>query len=64
MRSDHSGNRCRCGHIAMVHEHFRDGSDCGVCGKQLCSHYRPERLDRPALNWLRTRLDRARGLIT
>jgi hypothetical protein len=47
----------------MVHEHFRDGSDCGVCGKQLCSHYRPERLDRPALTWLRERLDRVRRLV-
>ncbi len=23
--------RCRCGHGADAHEHFRAGRDCGIC---------------------------------
>lgn len=23
--------RCRCGHGADAHEHFRSGRDCGIC---------------------------------
>lgn len=28
---------CRCGHIAVAHEHYRDGSDCALCD---CKRYR------------------------
>lgn len=31
---------CRCGHPRTVHEHLRDGSDCGPCGPRVCSRYR------------------------
>lgn len=34
--------RCRCGHPAEYHDHLRPGSDCGTCGIELCSHYRPD----------------------
>lgn len=33
---------CRCGHTEAVHEHYRDGSDCGVCGRSTCHGYRPQ----------------------
>lgn len=35
---------CACGHDADAHEHYRPGSDCGICGTgQLdgCPRYRP-----------------------
>lgn len=31
--------RCVCGHPAEYHEHYRDGSDCGACGRGLCPWY-------------------------
>lgn len=27
---------CRCGHPRPVHEHYRRGSDCGICGDVVC----------------------------
>jgi hypothetical protein len=27
---------CRCGHTAAVHQHYRPGSDCGLCD---CARY-------------------------
>jgi hypothetical protein len=29
--------RCRCGHLRNAHEHYRPGSDCGLCG---CPRFR------------------------
>lgn len=44
---------CRCGHVAEIHRHYRPGTDCGSCGRLVCSRYRrPSHL--PAR--LRTRL--------
>lgn len=37
---------CRCSHPRGMHEHLRVGSDCGVCGRQLCPAYR-----RPPTGW-------------
>jgi hypothetical protein len=34
------GSTCRCGHPAGVHEHWREGSDCGPCGPDQCSRFR------------------------
>lgn len=31
---------CRCGHPRDAHEHYRDGSDCGSCGRAFCRRYR------------------------
>ena len=31
---------CRCGHSAAMHEHYRRGSDCGICGSRTCRRYR------------------------
>lgn len=28
---------CRCGHPIGVHDHFRGGTDCSICG---CARYR------------------------
>jgi hypothetical protein len=28
---------CRCGHVALAHEHYRRGTDCAVCE---CRKYR------------------------
>lgn len=30
--------RCLCGHTLTAHEHYRRGSDCGICG---CPEARP-----------------------
>ncbi len=32
---------CRCGHSADAHRHWRRGSDCGQCGAETCTTYRP-----------------------
>jgi len=29
--------RCRCGHLRNAHQHYRSGSDCGLCG---CPRFR------------------------
>jgi hypothetical protein len=34
---------CRCGHPPDIHEHLRDGSDCGLCGRDTCPDYSPPR---------------------
>ena len=34
---------CLCGHGAPAHEHYRAGSDCGVCGAGGCSVFRLRR---------------------
>lgn len=30
---------CTCGHPEEMHEHYRDGSDCGACGRDVCSAF-------------------------
>jgi len=32
--------RCRCGHPRAVHQHYRRGLDCAVCGPANCPRYR------------------------
>lgn len=39
--------RCACGHPAEVHEHYRTGSDCSLCGQLGCARYRY----RPFTTW-------------
>jgi hypothetical protein len=39
--ADAVGSPCRCGHSADVHRHWRRGSDCGQCGAETCTAYRP-----------------------
>jgi hypothetical protein len=31
--------RCRCGHGADAHEHFRAGRDCSTCGPEVCRRF-------------------------
>ena len=31
---------CLCGHEPRAHEHWRPGSECGVCGPEGCPTYR------------------------
>jgi hypothetical protein len=31
---------CVCRHAREAHEHWRRGTDCGVCGPQACARYR------------------------
>ena len=31
---------CVCRHAREAHEHWRRGTDCGICGPQGCSRYR------------------------
>jgi hypothetical protein len=42
---------CACGHQEETHEHYRAGSDCGICGRSSCDRY----LHGPIL-WMRTHL--------
>ena len=30
---------CTCGHEREAHEHYRKGSDCGICGAAGCAAY-------------------------
>jgi hypothetical protein len=32
---------CACGHAKAAHEHYRAGTDCGVCGATACAAFRP-----------------------
>ena len=32
---------CRCGHPYAAHEHYRAGTDCGLCPTGHCPRYRP-----------------------
>ena len=34
-------NPCTCGHPKAAHEHYRAGTDCGVCGATACAGFRP-----------------------
>jgi hypothetical protein len=34
---------CVCGHPRAAHEHYRRGSDCGICGVTKCAAYRRPR---------------------
>ena len=56
-----ASDTCRCGHPAEVHEHYRAGSDCGMCGPGVCDRFRRDPGERPLLSWLRHRLARVRG---
>jgi len=31
---------CQCGHVEAAHEHYRRGSDCGICGRDTCPSFR------------------------
>ena len=31
---------CACSCPKRVHEHWRDGTDCGSCGRNVCPRYR------------------------
>ena len=31
---------CVCSHARAAHEHWRRGTDCGICGPDRCSSYR------------------------
>ena len=33
---------CVCRHPKAVHEHWRRGSDCGICGVSVCRAYRKQ----------------------
>ena len=37
--SDALAGSCRCGHGSPAHEHWRRGSDCGICGAATCSSF-------------------------
>ena len=38
--TDALAGSCLCGHGSPAHEHWRRGSDCGVCGSASCSSFR------------------------
>jgi len=33
---------CRCGHVEAAHEHYRRGTDCGICGRDVCASFRAD----------------------
>lgn len=32
--------RCACGHTREAHEHYRRGTDCALCGAEVCGRFR------------------------
>jgi hypothetical protein len=34
---------CVCSHPRSAHEHYRSGSDCTVCGAEVCPRFRRQR---------------------
>ena len=34
---------CVCGHPYRAHEHLRRGSDCALCGAEVCPRFRRRR---------------------
>lgn len=48
--------RCCCGHDAEAHEHFRAGSECGICtGCRRFSRSDPDTVLLPGVAWNRLR---------
>jgi hypothetical protein len=37
-----SNGACRCGHAFEAHEHYRSGTDCGICGNAVCPAYQAD----------------------
>lgn len=35
-----SQEKCRCGHSATAHEHYRPGTDCSLCPAGGCGRFR------------------------
>jgi hypothetical protein len=38
---------CACGHPQEAHEHYRRGSDCGICGAVQCASFRAVKTTSP-----------------
>jgi hypothetical protein len=38
---DEGAPDCLCGCPAADHDHYRPGTDCGLCGNRVCEVYRP-----------------------
>lgn len=57
--SEAARDTCRCGHAASLHEHYRRGDDCGVCGASVCPRFRRQRAE--PLHRLRSMLRRRPG---
>lgn len=34
---------CQCGHSEEAHSHYRRGTDCGTCGRDRCSAFKPSK---------------------
>jgi hypothetical protein len=48
--------RCRCGHEADAHEHFRAGRDCGICtGCRRFTRAEPDTVVLAGVAWNRFR---------
>lgn len=37
-------DRCRCGHDFAAHQHYRRGTDCGLCPEGECGRFRGGRV--------------------
>ena len=38
--ADDAASYCQCGHVEAAHEHYRRGTDCGICGRDECPAFR------------------------
>jgi hypothetical protein len=45
---------CRCDHNRDTHVHYRNGSDCGACGREGCASFRPASEVTDSVSALRT----------
>lgn len=47
---------CRCGHISLSHEHYRQGDDCALCTcrafRKLRLGARPQTVSETSLEWV------------
>lgn len=48
-KKNNIGRACTCGHMNEAHQHYRSGSDCGACGRNVCSKFKAAKQGAPQL---------------
>lgn len=42
---------CNCGHGGEAHQHYRSGTDCGACGRDVCAKFKAVKPGKPVLSF-------------
>lgn len=50
-RKAKSNSSCACGHTGEAHQHYRSGSDCGACGRDVCAKFKAVKPGKPVLSF-------------